>query len=276
VVDDAAATRRDLRNDLLSAIFAAVPAGRLDSCAALWRAPPEPSYPAAPAEPSYPAAPAAAAATVAADGAGAGAEGRAAAAAAAAREALLDVVAHALYGAAAPPTSPPFGAPAAAAEAVAALAAPASRTSAALGQLLLLGPPEARALLAALYSDVDRKLASALLRAKDDFRTTGGGAAGAGAGAVLDEGLVTKLVAKGFSRNGAKRSVLATRGESLEAAFRWAVEHSLDRDFEDPVVRPYPVPVLSGPYLGPYLGPCHSIAPPCGIWTASRRSSHPR
>jgi len=53
----------------------------------------------------------------------------------------------------------------------------------------------------------------------------------------LDESMVGKLVGKGFSRNGAKRSILSTGGVSLEAALAWAIEHSLDRDFENPIAQ---------------------------------------
>ena len=53
----------------------------------------------------------------------------------------------------------------------------------------------------------------------------------------LDETMVDKLVGKGFSRNGAKRSIISTRGVSLEAALSWAIEHSLDRDFENPIAQ---------------------------------------
>ncbi len=52
----------------------------------------------------------------------------------------------------------------------------------------------------------------------------------------LDEKLIQKLMSSGFSRNGAKRSVLATMSTgTFEAALSWAVTHSDSPDFEMPI-----------------------------------------
>ena len=69
----------------------------------------------------------------------------------------------------------------------------------------------------------------------------------------LDEGMVDKLVGKGFSRNGAKRSIISTRGVSLEAALSWAIEHSLDRDFENPIAQSVKGALLSNDESGSEL-----------------------
>ena len=47
--------------------------------------------------------------------------------------------------------------------------------------------------------------------------------------------MVRRLVLKGFSSNGAKRAVLAVKGQSIASALAWAVEHNGDADFEHPV-----------------------------------------
>ena len=50
-----------------------------------------------------------------------------------------------------------------------------------------------------------------------------------------DENLIAQLQSKGYSRNGAKRSVIATDSASFEAAFRWAIENSDHPEFEMPI-----------------------------------------
>jgi hypothetical protein len=52
----------------------------------------------------------------------------------------------------------------------------------------------------------------------------------------IDESLVRQLQSMGFSYNGAKRAVMATNSSSKASALRWAVEHSNDADFDEPVV----------------------------------------
>lgn len=52
----------------------------------------------------------------------------------------------------------------------------------------------------------------------------------------IDENLVKQLQSMGFSYNGAKRAVMATNSTSKANALRWAIEHSNDSDFDEPVV----------------------------------------
>ena len=50
-----------------------------------------------------------------------------------------------------------------------------------------------------------------------------------------NEDMINTIVAKGFSKNGAKRSVYYSRSESVQKALAWAVEHSNDADFDFPL-----------------------------------------
>ena len=50
------------------------------------------------------------------------------------------------------------------------------------------------------------------------------------------EDLVAQIEQMGFSHNGAKRAVTATRNASVKDALRWAIEHSLDKDFDEPFI----------------------------------------
>lgn len=54
---------------------------------------------------------------------------------------------------------------------------------------------------------------------------------------VADEYLVSQIQTMGFSRQGSIRSVLATHNSTMENALRWAIDHSNDADFDDPVVQ---------------------------------------
>ena len=229
---------RELRRDLLSAIFAAVPSHRLEHCSNLWRAPGsgQSSQLATTTTPSISYHP-----SSSREG-GDHTEGEDHNLSAA-RDALLAVIASELYGGADAAAvlgltddyfSSSVSSASNAVNVVAGMASMSSRISAAIGQLLLVATPTAvHDLITTLYNDLDRKLSVALQKGKkDEFRQQGAGVGAAAA--ALDEGLVNKLMSKGFSRNGAKRSVLASKGDSLEAAFRWAVEHSLDEDFEHP------------------------------------------
>ena len=53
-----------------------------------------------------------------------------------------------------------------------------------------------------------------------------------------NEEFVSQIEQMGFSRHGARRAVIATKNASMEVALRWAIEHSLDKDFDEPVVVP--------------------------------------
>ena len=243
-LNDTAEHLRELRRDLLSAIFAAVPSHRLEHCSNLWRGPGS-SQPtqigtiATTSTPSIGHIP-----SSSREGGEDGKEGEDHNLSAA-RDALLAVIANELYGDAETASlglssDDYFSSSNNTVDVVAGMASQSSRISAAIGHLLLVATPTSvHDLITTLYNDLDRKLSMALQKGKkDEFRQQGIGA-GAAAAASLDESLVNKLMSKGFSRNGAKRSVLASKGGSLEAAFRWAVEHSLDEDFEHPGGYPF-------------------------------------
>lgn len=51
-----------------------------------------------------------------------------------------------------------------------------------------------------------------------------------------DLGIVQKMVELGYPENGARRAAVMTNNESQQAAMIWAVAHSLDSDFDSPVV----------------------------------------
>ncbi|EEC48697.1 predicted protein [Phaeodactylum tricornutum CCAP 1055/1] len=51
-----------------------------------------------------------------------------------------------------------------------------------------------------------------------------------------DCSIVHKLVGRGYTETGAKRASFVTNNESYEAALQWAVAHSLDPDFDNPLV----------------------------------------
>ena len=48
--------------------------------------------------------------------------------------------------------------------------------------------------------------------------------------------IVRRLVARGYSENGARRAAIMTGNESPEVALVWAVSHTLDDGFDDPMV----------------------------------------
>ena len=106
-----------------------------------------------------------------------------------------------------------------------------SRLSDAVGHLLLVEDSDSvHALIEKLYADLDKKLSSTLIQEKQGQGTGFGRESH-----KIDEALVGQVVSKGFSRNSAKRAVLATRGEGFREALCWAVEHSRDEDFEFPI-----------------------------------------
>jgi hypothetical protein len=55
-----------------------------------------------------------------------------------------------------------------------------------------------------------------------------------------DPNLVSRLIKRGYSECGARRAVGMTHNAGFDAAVQWAVQHSLDEDFDDPIllVRP--------------------------------------
>ncbi|CAN0015052.1 unnamed protein product, partial [Ectocarpus fasciculatus] len=50
-----------------------------------------------------------------------------------------------------------------------------------------------------------------------------------------DPEIVKGLLDMSFSENGARRAALKTKNKSFNAALDWAMEHSEDKDFEDPL-----------------------------------------
>ena len=225
----------ELRRDLLSAIFAAVPSHRLEHCSNLWRTPgSEQSIPLRKNTNSN----FSSSHIPSSNTEGVDLTEEMDCHLSAARDALLAVIANELYGGVEAVTrgffDDHFSSNNNGINVVTGMASKNSRISEAMGFLLLVATPTSvDNLITTLYNDLDRKLSIALQKGKKDAFRQSGATAGM-ATATLDENLVTKLMAKGFSRNGAKRSVLASKGDSLEAAFRWAVEHSLDEDFEHP------------------------------------------
>jgi hypothetical protein len=203
-----------LRSDLLSLILASTPVGELERISSLWRQlPPIQSS----SSPSF---------SPSADDALDADEINLSAA----RLALLDVIGkmlrnkdeHGLF------SSSTLESPA---NVVASAGTDTSRLSDAVGHLLLVEDSDSvHALLEKLYSDLDKKLSSTLFQEKQ-----GQGSGFGRESHKIDEALVSKVVSKGFSRNSAKRAVLATRGEGFKEALSWAVEHSRDEDFEFPI-----------------------------------------
>eukprot|EP00638_Chattonella_subsalsa_P000385 CAMPEP_0117736480 /NCGR_PEP_ID=MMETSP0947-20121206/1954_1 /TAXON_ID=44440 /ORGANISM="Chattonella subsalsa, Strain CCMP2191" /LENGTH=897 /DNA_ID=CAMNT_0005551777 /DNA_START=281 /DNA_END=2971 /DNA_ORIENTATION=+ len=55
---------------------------------------------------------------------------------------------------------------------------------------------------------------------------------------VPDEGIVEQVVQMGFSSNGARRAVMATKNKGMEEALAWAISHVQDDDFDDPLPQP--------------------------------------
>ena len=89
---------------------------------------------------------------------------------------------------------------------------------------------DALALLDGVLRDLKRKLAKVVELSANDSRANA-------SVAPPDEKMIQQLMTKGFSRNGAKRSVLMTHSTGLNAALAWAIEHSLDQDFEHPIAQ---------------------------------------
>ena len=106
-----------------------------------------------------------------------------------------------------------------------------SRLADAIGHLLLVENSEmVHGLVEKLYADLDKKLSATLVRERQTLTHSS-----RGRNTTLDEALVNRVACKGFSKNSAKRAVLATMGEGFQQALEWAVEHSLDEDFEYPI-----------------------------------------
>lgn len=58
---------------------------------------------------------------------------------------------------------------------------------------------------------------------------------------VPDNNLVKRLVGRGYSECGARRAVGMTNNAGFDIAVRWAVQHSLDENFDDPIILVRPV-----------------------------------
>ena len=107
-----------------------------------------------------------------------------------------------------------------------------SRLSDVMGHLLLVKDHDiVHNLIEKLYADLDKKLSATLMRERQGQSNK----TGRGSSNKLDDALVDRVASKGFSRNSAKRAVLATRGVGFQEALAWAVEHSRDEDFEFPI-----------------------------------------
>ena len=53
---------------------------------------------------------------------------------------------------------------------------------------------------------------------------------------VPDPAIVAALVSRGYSENGARRAAVMTANEGAQVALVWAVSHTLDEGFDDPMV----------------------------------------
>lgn len=89
---------------------------------------------------------------------------------------------------------------------------------------------QAIALLDGISKDLQKKLVKAV-ELQNRSRKMGTSMA------APDENVIQQLMNKGFSRNGAKRAVLNTRNAGVNVALAWAIEHSLDEDFEHPIAQ---------------------------------------
>lgn len=119
-----------------------------------------------------------------------------------------------------------------AAEMVASAGTDNSRLADVMGHLLLVKDHDkVHYLIEKLYADLDKKLSATLMRERQG-QSSGTGRSGS---SKLDDALIDRVASKGFSRNSAKRAVLATRGIGFQEALAWAVEHSRDEDFEFPI-----------------------------------------
>ena len=58
---------------------------------------------------------------------------------------------------------------------------------------------------------------------------------------IPDESLVNLIENMGFSCNGDKRAVMATHNESMESALSWAIHHSSEEGWDDPVTSAHAV-----------------------------------
>ena len=118
-----------------------------------------------------------------------------------------------------------------AAEMVASAGTDNSRLADVMGHLLLVKDHDkVHYLIEKLYADLDKKLSATLMRERQGQSSTGRSGS-----SKLDDALIDRVASKGFSRNSAKRAVLATRGIGFQEALAWAVEHSRDEDFEFPI-----------------------------------------
>ena len=203
-----------LRCDLLSLILASTPVAELDRFSPLWKVHQS-------------------AHTASHSSATAGGEDTSADSVhiAAAQTALLDTIAKVIRrsdSSDAYPTSFKLSA----AEMVTSAGTDNSRLSDVMGHLLLVKDHDkVHILIEKLYADLDKKLSATLMRERQGQSSR----TGRGSSSKLDDALVDRVASKGFSRNSAKRAVLATRGIGFQEALAWAVEHSRDEDFEFPI-----------------------------------------
>ena len=51
-----------------------------------------------------------------------------------------------------------------------------------------------------------------------------------------DLGIVRTLMGRGYTENGARRTAVMTNNESIDVALQWAVTHSLEGGFDDPII----------------------------------------
>ena len=117
--------------------------------------------------------------------------------------------------------------------------------SEAMGYVMLagaeVGDEAVQSMLLSLSHDLGKKLTSCKPDADSVVRKDEGAGGSKTLGLAtsminsIDEELVVQLQAMGFSRNGSRRSVLATNNSTLERALRWAIDHCGDADFEEPL-----------------------------------------
>jgi hypothetical protein len=203
-----------LRCDLLSLILASTPVAELDRFSPLWKVHQS-------------------AHTASHSSATAGGEDASADSVhiAAAQTALLDTIAKVIRRSDSSDTYP-TSFKLSAAEMVTSAGTDNSRLSDVMGHLLLVKDHDkVHNLIEKLYADLDKKLSATLIKERQGQSSR----TGRGSSSKLDDALVDRVASKGFSRNSAKRAVLATRGIGFQEALAWAVEHSRDEDFEFPI-----------------------------------------
>ena len=211
-----------LRYDLLSLTLASTPVAQLEKCSALWRHLPPLRCTLLPSSPTPSSNCEKSCSGVSQD--------RDEIHIAAARDALLDMMGRMLRRSEDNRSHISAFMPSCT-EMVVAAGVDSSRLADAVGHLLLVEDSEmVNGLIEKLYADLDKKLLATLVRERQTLTHSS-----RGRNTALDEALVNRVASKGFSRNSAKRAVLATMGEGFQQALSWAVEHSLDEDFEYPI-----------------------------------------